>query len=161
MYYAYFVYLNFYNFIILYQTNMPEYISHSIDLSKAQAKNLSQGGSIRLKHSSLSGPHGIHLTKLQMRKLIKAHKSGKGCCLSMSPSQLKANAQKGAGWLDVLKSIGRVAGPILQTVAPLLGSYGAPAAVAGNVITGLSGEGIKKARKKGGSIRSKLSEYLE
>lgn len=88
---------------------MTEYIPKGINLTGLQAGKLAKGGTIQLKHEHLHGPHKVHLTKTQIKRIEKAHRDGHGMRLKMSESQLRHNKQKGAGFMDTLKKIGKIA----------------------------------------------------
>lgn len=84
-------------------------------LSHAQILKLLKGERIRVKHGA---HHTIHASKEQHKKIMSAHKKGKGCCIQLDPYQqgmpehLMLNTKKGKGWLtDTLKEVAKEAAP--------------------------------------------------
>lgn len=89
------------------------YYTHGLQLSVPQIKSLASGKTVRLKNSNLVGPHQVHLTITQLKKLKKAHEAGKGSDLKLSSAQLSYHRKKGSSIFDDLfsglKSAGKFA----------------------------------------------------
>lgn len=103
---------------------MTEYHAHGVHLSKAQHTKV-QGAlhkripvTLRLKHSHLKGPHMLHLTKMQLKKLAKRHTAGSGADLTLSHKQLVHSYKHGSGIFgSILKA---VAAPVINAGANYL-----------------------------------------
>lgn len=84
-----------------------DYQPARLTLSKNQIGNLHRGNTIKLlKHQIGSGPHTILLHPVNHKMLSKAYKSGKGCCLQLSPGEIKATKDstlEGSGLWDTIK----------------------------------------------------------
>jgi hypothetical protein len=94
------------------KNNMP-YHSHSIHMSKQQARSLGAGHKIRISHEHLSGPHSVMLTKTQVAKIHKAKTNGSGVQLQLSRAALRHNYLKGSGaFTDFLKKTASKAIPM-------------------------------------------------
>jgi len=89
-------------------------------LQQHHLAKLIQGDTIRLKHTQLTGPITIHLTKLQWNKLRKVRANGKGMSLKMSTAQVRHNMQHGGGLWDTLKDIYHKVAPVITAVAPVV-----------------------------------------
>jgi hypothetical protein len=77
-----------------------------LKLDRTKLLKLAKGEKVRLTHGHLHhGPHQMHLTATQMKRLGKAKMEGKGAMLQMSKTQLRHNKMHGSGmFTDLLKS---------------------------------------------------------
>ena len=92
----------------------------------------------------------LAVTNSQVKKLAKAHESGKGITIRMSSKQLKHNTKIEGGFLGFLAELAARALPMLaETVLPALGI---------GTLFGLASSGVQKAMgsglylKKGGCV---------
>ena len=99
-------------------------------LSPSQQSKLKNGHRVRVK---LGNHHKIHVSEEQYKKIHKAHAKGASHTIQFDPYQQQIH-QKGSGWLDTLKDIGRVALPILKPIATDLAHQGLDYGI--NKITG-------------------------
>lgn len=138
--------------------NQMVYHKHGLTLSPLQIKSLASGKTVRLKHSNLVGPHQVHLTLTQLKKLKKAHEAKKGSDLKLSSAQLAHHRRVGGSIFDDiwsgLKSAGEFAyNKILKPVGTkVLEDVIVPRAsakasdIASSFLT-KQGLGVKKPRK--------------
>jgi len=78
--------------------------------------SLAEGDPTHLPAKNFAGDIEFHLTTAQLRKIEKAHASGKGCLLKLSPAQVKMMAQKGSGrFTDMLRQGYNMAKPALRS----------------------------------------------
>lgn len=96
-----------------------EHVSVPLNLTHNQGKKLVKGKPIQLKHHQLfQGPHLVVMQLHKAKTLHKAHKSGKGSRLHLSPQEIEMS---GAGLGDFFKKIGEFyTQKIKPYVAPLL-----------------------------------------
>jgi len=81
-------------------------------LSASQKAKLKAGHPVRMK---LGSGHTLPLTEHQIKKLKSAHKKGAAHTVHLDPYQI--DHLKGSGFFDSLKSIAKVAAPILRPIA--------------------------------------------
>ncbi len=103
---------------------MTEYHAHGVHLSKAQHTRVVQAlhkhmpVTLRLKHAHIKGPHMLHLTSMQMKRLAKRHAAGKGSDLKLTHKQLLHSYKHGSGIFgSILKA---VAAPVINAGASYL-----------------------------------------
>lgn len=89
--------------------------SHGLQLTDAQKKSLMSGGTIRLTHSALHGPHKVLIGTMQHRRMMKAKTQGKGMQLKFSPTQIRAQRTHGGSLGDILKAGAK---SLVKTYAP-------------------------------------------
>ena len=78
--------------------------------------SLAEGDPTHLPAKNFAGDIEFHLTTAQLRRIEKAHASGKGCLLKLSPAQVKMMAQKGSGrFTDLLRQGYNMAKPALRS----------------------------------------------
>lgn len=77
-------------------------------LSKAQIAKLLRGDRIRVKHGE---GHSISLSQEQAKKVMSAHKKGKGCCVQFDPYQ--CDMHRGEGIFDSVKAVAAKVAPTL------------------------------------------------
>lgn len=83
---------------------MSRYHSVQLNLSPAQLRSLSQAKTVQLKPAQMEeGPHKVHLTQQQIKRMQKAKAENKGMRLSFSNTQLRYNVKHGSGFFDMLK----------------------------------------------------------
>ena len=90
---------------------MTEYHQHSFGISDYQVKRLAKGEKIRIKVENMTGSVPVCLTTLQMKKVERHLKAGKGMDLQLSPKQIAQCVKFGGSiWgsiKDGLKSVGK------------------------------------------------------
>ena len=141
------------------------YHKHGVKLTKAQAQSLAKGQTIRLSHGSLHGPHEVHLTKTQLKKMQRSHANRVGTEIKLSGAQLRHNYKHGAGFLDMLKTAATGAAKALAPMAiDYAGNYVkntiAPRAInaASNFAKSkVSGMGVRSRKQKGEGLFDFLS----
>jgi hypothetical protein len=84
-----------------------------LNLSHHQAKKASHGHPIQLKHHEIGVGHLMYIHPETHKKLVHAHKHGKGARIHLSHHELH-----GSGFLDILK---KVASPVLSGLAGVAG----------------------------------------
>jgi hypothetical protein len=93
------------------------YHAHGVSLTRKQGLTLLRGGAVRLRHAALGGPHPIHLTSHQLRRMARAHDGTRGYTLKLSPSQLRYNVMRGGGFLsDLWSSVKEKAPAVLKNL---------------------------------------------
>lgn len=128
------------------------YHQHGMHVSKVQARKLIKGQGIKVTHRNIKGGQSIYLTKTQLNKMTRAHASGKGAMLRLSSGQIKHNAKHGAGFLSFLGSA--LSNPLVQDVAKIGINYG---------LNKMQGRGARPAPRKrttGKGFLSSLGKFL-
>ena len=105
---------------------MTRYTNVKVNISEGQKEKLQHAikagcpaVSIRLWHEDLEGNDILAVTDLQVKKLVKAHKNGRGITIRMSSKQLKHNMKTEGGFLGLLAGLAARALPMLaKTVLP-------------------------------------------
>lgn len=149
------------------------YHIHNFHLSHHQIVTLSQGGTVRLAHEQLVGPHSIALTATQLNRVKSSHSKRKGVQLKLSNAQLHYHKTKLGGGLFssllkvaaplVSKGLGAGASALTNFIASKNPTAGAianmilpsVANMAGNALQSKMGGGIRRrrtTRKVGGSF---------
>jgi AT hook motif len=109
-------------------------------LSANQIRKLLKGHNVRVKHGQA---HTIHVSSSQLKKIINAHKKGKGSTIEFDPYQQHHHRHllgKGEGIWDTLGSVAKEVGKVALPVATdLAGRYAAK-----KLGVGMSGEGKRK-----------------
>jgi len=91
------------------------YHAVTIGPTQAQMASLASGDSTHIPSKNIQGDIPFHLTTAQLKRLEKAHASGKGCLIKLSPAQVKLMAQRGSGrFTDFLKAGYEIAKPGLR-----------------------------------------------
>lgn len=82
------------------------YIPIPMNISEQTGSGLIKGGSISVPLNEHKGDDLVYLTKQQVKRLVKAHKSNRNIKLKMSPSQIRYNAVHGQGLFgDLAKTL--------------------------------------------------------
>jgi hypothetical protein len=101
------------------------YYPHGVQLSMPQMKSLKKGSSVKLSAANLSGPHMLHLTKLQSNRIQRAMTKGCGMTVGLSAKQLAHHKKMGGGWFDsILNTADRLyQSPIVRDLGSLAGKH--------------------------------------
>lgn len=126
---------------------MTNYIEYGVKLTDGQKSKLKSAIkhnselTLRLKHSQLSGPDELMLTKTQISKITKAASNGTGANIKISKTQIKKSVKYGGNLFGALASIGSKLLPYAVKVAPALAT-GAASAVGEKLLKKIMGSGI-------------------
>ena len=125
---------------------MTRYTNVNVNISEGQKEKLQHAlkvgcstVSIRLGCEDLEGDDILAVTDLQVKKLVKALKNGKGITIRMSSKQLKHNKKIEGGFLGLLAGLAATALPMIaKTILPALGV---------GALSGLASSGVQKAMR--------------
>jgi hypothetical protein len=102
------------------------YTQVNLNPTEPQMMDLANGEAVKLSHHHIEGEVPFHLTTAQIKRLMKAHASGRGATLKFSKAQLKYNFQSGSGiFQDIMAKVYGFIKPLAQRGAAHAINYGA------------------------------------
>ena len=140
---------------------MTSYIEYGVKLTNGQKTKLASAIrnnaplTLRLKHSQLSGPDELMLTKTQISKIRKAISNGSGSDIKISKTQIRKSVKHGGNLFSTLANIGAKVLPFA-----IKGISKAAPAVATGALGALGSLGIDKIFGKGITIPKKFFPML-
>ena len=140
---------------------MSTYIEYGVKLTNGQKSKLASAIrnnaplTLRLKHSQLSGPDELMLTKTQISKIRKAISNGSGSDIKISKTQIRKSVKHGGNLFSTLANIGAKVLPFA-----IKGISKAAPAVATGALGALGSLGIDKIFGKGITIPKKFFPML-
>ena len=140
---------------------MTSYIEYGVKLTDGQKSKLASAIrnnaplTLRLKHSQLSGPDELMLTKTQISKIHKAISNGSGSDIKISKTQIRKSVKHGGNLFSTLANIGAKVLPFA-----IKGISKAAPAVATGALGALGSLGIDKIFGKGITIPKKFFPML-
>ena len=94
------------------------YVRVGLGLSSKQQQELVHHGHTRLRHADLAagGPHAVHLTMKDIRRMSNSHRRGHGLQIKMSPANHTYNLRHGSGfWGDLWSGVKKGASWLFDT----------------------------------------------
>ena len=140
---------------------MSTYIEYGVKLTNGQKSKLASAIrnnaplTLRLKHSQLSGPDELMLTKTQISKIKKSISNGSGSDIKISKTQIRKSVKHGGNLFSTLANIGAKVLPFA-----IKGISKAAPAVATGALGALGSLGIDKIFGKGITIPKKFFPML-
>ena len=140
---------------------MTSYIEYGVKLTNGQKTKLASAIrnnaplTLRLKHSQLSGPDELMLTKTQISKIKKSISNGSGSDIKISKTQIRKSVKHGGNLFSTLANIGAKVLPFA-----IKGMTKAAPAVATGALGALGSLGIDKIFGKGITIPKKFFPML-
>ena len=85
---------------------MAEFFEHQLDLTKNNLNKIKNGAQTALKHSQIGLGLVIHVSGENHKRIMLAHRKGKGTRVKLSKDELDQNVQAGTGLGQFMHSIG-------------------------------------------------------
>lgn len=87
------------------------YHLHAFRLTVPQVKKLHKGTTVKIAHKDLVGPHRVHLTATQLKKVRTHRRLGKPVSIKLSKAQVKHSMRVGGSVFDFVKALAK---PIIR-----------------------------------------------
>lgn len=134
----------------------------NINFTKSQIEKALSGKPIRLSGNQIGSGANVFLFHPANYKLLeKSAKSGKGCCVSLSPGEFNATLEsdiEGSGFIDWIKN---KALPWLKKNAPILKPIASAVADAGASMLGTKGQVARQALKQITGIGNEMNMEMK